>query len=254
MKNTGDSDDLAAFLRDFETRLERQERHTHIFPPALPVLPTFPPVVIPPPEPEPTCLSWADDFDRPDGPVGPSWIQHPAGDGVFTIDDGAVTAEIDINTTLMYWHEPPLAGNTQWAEITVERAEGNNGWFTLHTFLDDTDYTSQFGEFNFYDGTFPWVPGPGDSIEVLLYSRASGSYEIIGSSGLLPYPPEPVLLRFEADPDGVQRAYINGVLVVAAADAAPATGNLIGVEMDPSSFLSAYDSPRILSASGGCLA
>lgn len=73
MKNVGDSSDLTALLRDLEIRLQRQERHTHIFPPLRPVT-----IVIPapePPPPVPECAVLCDEFTGVS--LGSAWETGP---------------------------------------------------------------------------------------------------------------------------------------------------------------------------------
>lgn len=65
--------ELVTFLRDFEKRLERQERHTHIFPMPETV------IVIEPPG----CVEFCDDFER--AALGDAWVNGPVFEfGSFT--------------------------------------------------------------------------------------------------------------------------------------------------------------------------
>lgn len=275
---------LAGFLHDLDVRISRQERHTHPRSGGIRISSDPNNALVPGSAPglysrqavakatEPTTydfggpiplhavwlqiggeggggsVSFIDDFERADGPIGPDWVWHPAvvhpdgtPGGQFSIEDGAAIAPMDTFSTVMFWHEP--MGDAQCIEITVEDAVGNDGWFTLHANMSPTVYASRKAEFTFYDALHDWVPTPADELWVEL---TGGAF-----AGPLPYPDEPFTLGLEVDPDGTMRATVNGVVVVTGLDPNPPPGEFVGMEMDPASF-SGDSSPRILSVTGTC--
>lgn len=263
MRNLSTQEDLAAYLRDLSIRLERQERHTHMHWGEVPEVTVIVPEPEPEPEPEPGCVPWLDDFERADGPLGPTWVQAVpssptgiGGYGTFYIASGAMEAPMNLGLgARMYWSE--VQEPDQVIEIVVANAMGNNGYFQLLTNANLTDRACQGLEVNFYDRAFPWTPPPatGDILNLNLFRQNStGGYTFGEWWQIEPYPPtEPVTIRLESWVDGTQRVYVNGALVLTAIDGAPVTGDYVGVLMQPSTFGDAYDSPRVLSVTGGCM-
>lgn len=282
MKNTGDFEDLPAFLRDFETRLERQERHTHLMPPTAPVLPTFPPVVVEPePEPEPTCITFTDDFERADGGLGANWMLAPETsyynwvEVPMSIDGGEVIAPNEATGGA-----DDAFGSAQWvAETPGDQfmevcVTGLEYWMTYPTgqqmrgqvrLLCQAETATSAREelwFEWSDSRF--LVGGGyrlNSYTVL----ADGSYgdDAIPST-VAAWPPalsDPTAcIRFEVDMDGAHRIYLDTgttgatTLVASGTSTSGRIGPHVGFRMLWFYALpgSTGVSPRILWAKGGC--
>ena len=196
-----------------------------------------------------------DDFERV--AVGPDWVLQPhtgfatATVDPFTINDGALVAPVDapgLPLTSMRWQA--AQGAAQAVEITVSNCMGNNGYFVLFTNANDTDSACECVQINFYDGMNPpWTPS-GDDELYLLFDRFGASSATALGEVTLPYPAtEPIAFRLESDPDGTQRVFVNGELVLTVVDPSPVSGPYVGVQMSVNSHLGAYDSARIESFS-----
>lgn len=265
MKNV--SDELVARLRDLEKRLERRERHTHIFP-------TLPPVTVyapgePPPEPPPvpTCV-WLDDFERADGAVGADWVLgqfgvvgHP--NELPVIEDGAAIVD---KLPEAYTEEGSMnrAVDTDAADQFIEAViadiwqPSSGGWdvyFTLYAFLDMTVAPrGSFRELQIYassafgDGYLElWV----DTFNGTSYS----SGDFVSWDTYPAWETNQITLRLESYASGRQVGSIDGVAVIDFVETVPVTGNSLGINLLWRTGFAGggQTSPRILSITGGCL-
>ena len=206
--------------------------------------------------------TFSDDFQRADGGMGSNWVlatttgwaSYYTPVYAFSIESGAAVAPVDVpGAAQMRWNAD-YPGD-QFFEFLFDNAQGNNGFCYPALQANGINANSYVLSVNHYDRSFPWTPPPteDDELYIAVERHFAGANADLGSV-TVPYPAtEPALFRFEADASGKQRCYVNGVLVLTTTDPAPITGPHITMFMSPDGHLGAYDSPRILSVSGGNL-
>lgn len=281
MKNTGDADNLTALLRDLEVRLQRQERHTHIFPPAPPVT-----IVIPAPEPPPPvgCEPFCDEFTG--ASLGSIWAEGPAFDpftftpvienavsgGAFVCGENDHPAPEMVEGSIMSVADFPAG--PQFAEVVT----GN--WFQGHPPSMTAAYQWVEGEFWLFtqlqpDGTClgayciihasPGAPVDTEAYAQLIRCDATGDLTYYGDGWVKPLASDwetnhSYTYRLETDETGHCQVSVDGTVVVTD-DLPPVAGDgRVGVAMrwnrtnyDGSLPTNPGVSPRIESFCGGCL-
>lgn len=213
-----------------------------------------------PPVPVPALRAgtetWADDFERANGPLGADWVLGP-GSGFsdevypFAISGGAAVATVVDSSpgsfpsiTNMMHYAVAQGPDAQSIEVEADNC-WPSGYVQLFTNIG-TGKQSQFADFQFSNEGAPTIV-----VSVFHYDTDGNSSDetahvIVSHSGATP-----VRLRLESDADGTQRAYVDDVLAATGVDPAPVSGSYVGMGLQPTTGF--VDNTRFLRASGGSL-
>ena len=144
-------------------------------------------------------------------------------------------------TNMMHWAAP--ASGTQSIEVTVENVwptpggDGTDGQYVMLF----TNISGNGFEANFADFEFTLIGG--GTIEMGLHAfDAAGNWDNNFNADFVMAPTEPVKLRFESDPDGTQRTFVNGALAATWLNDQAVTGSYVGFGTE----FSSRTSPRFL--------
>ena len=146
----------------------------------------------------PACTQFIDDFERPDGPLGPNWVVGPGAGWVtdpqpLEIDFGDAQAPTD-NTSMMHWFES--YGPNQFIEVTISALVWSGSsvghYIGLHTNIND-DGSQQYADLAIYD-----IGGVGAFNGSLAHFNADGTH-VDNVQFTVEVPPfDNVTMRFES--------------------------------------------------------
>jgi hypothetical protein len=219
---------------------------TWVYPPNAPAQPTT------------TLLdvTWSDDFERADGPLGSDWVLGPAPgyDDIhpFAISSGAAvatatdTAGVAPSTVNMMHYATAQAADAQVIEVELDDC-WPNGYVQLYTNIAGSGLQAQFADFQFNESG-----GPNIVVSVYHFESDGSSSSSVASATVSHAGTTPVLVRLESAPDGTQNVFIDGALAATGIDPAPVSGSYVGMGLQPTTAF--VDNSKILRAGGSLLA
>ena len=197
-------------------------------------------------------VGFTDDFQRPDGPLGPNWSSDPAqaADHHYAIDSGdLIVAGTDIHldvTDRIWWTQPIGTQVDQYVEATIsnlaQTAGPDNNRVELYTQMSATGAPSQVAIINpnfSTNNTLAWFVGRYGSFQNLSNSQ-QGEIAVIWATN------PTFTFRLESHANGRQVFSINGAVLADYFPTRSVTGPYIGLLIRR-----AAQSPRIQSIRGG---